>query len=857
LLALLILNANRVVSRDRLIDELWGDEPPETATTTVQVYVSRLRKVLPANVLETRPPGYVLAVDSGDIDLPRFEHLVDESRHAEPQVAAKLLREGLALWRGLALEEFDEAFARLEGSRLEESRLEAVEARIDADLACGRHAELVGELEALVGLHPRRERLHRQLALALYRSGRQAEALDAYRNARAFLDELGLEPGDELRELEQMILRHDPGLAAPARAPSALPSWPTPFVGRSAEIETVRTLVSGHRLVTLSGTGGVGKTRLASAVAEGVRERFADGAFFVGLTDMRDPTLMRPAIANALDIRADESLDVFLSTRDLLLVLDNFEQLVDGGAVLIADLLCDAPRVSVLVTSREPLRVSGEQVHTVSPLREHEAIELFVARAHDADNAFRVTDANRPAVEDVCERLDGLPLALELAAAHVRTFTPSAMLSRLDQRLAFLVKGPRDAPSRQQTIRATIEWSFALLDEPLQRVFARLGCFAGGFTIAVAEAVCDAVPDDVEALVDKNLVQPEGARFRMLETVRDFALELLEESGEADVVRGRHAEHYLALAELWYGERLDGGIAWATRLEPESDNLRAALDHLRDRSPSEYLQLAGALGLFWSVAEGALRLEDALAGGRDEGPHTARALTQLGSLQAIRGETSAGLSRLQEAIELWRALGDEAQRLEAATALGWALYRAGEEPQALGLFEQNLELARSVGYETHIRTSLRGVCQVLLATGQFERAEPLVEELRDNHFLADCAQHRRDYALAERYRRSALENNVARGDGFGQTIEVFGLAMIAGGLGQDEDAVRLEGAVAAKREELGIAVRPRVLETWRERDLGGARARLGEPGATAAYEEGRAMPWEQAVELALGKKPDG
>jgi tetratricopeptide (TPR) repeat protein len=342
----------------------------------------------------------------------------------------------------------------------------------------------------------------------------------------------------------------------------------------------------------------------------------------------------------------------------------------------------------------------------------------------------------------------------------------------------------------------------------------------------------------------------------MLETIREYARELLEESGEADAVRGRHAEHYLALAELADAARFEKS---SLRLKPENDNLRAALDYLRDRAPSQYLQLAGALGEFWDetlqFVEGAQRLEDALASTRDDGPLTARALLYLGDLDLVRGEFSVGLRRTDESISLWRGIGDETRLLEALNQRGTVLYQAGELPQALDVYEQNLELARSLGHGRLLALTLRGVCQLLLANGEFERAEPLAEELREDHYLADCAQHRGDYVLAERYRLSALESAVTNGYEIQQTTEVFGLAMIAGGLGRDEDAVRLEGAVEARWEDLSIATRPRVLETWRERDLGAARARLGEARAAALYEEGRAMGWDRALKLALGKTP--
>jgi hypothetical protein len=340
----------------------------------------------------------------------------------------------------------------------------------------------------------------------------------------------------------------------------------------------------------------------------------------------------------------------------------------------------------------------------------------------------------------------------------------------------------------------------------------------------------------------------------MLQTIREFASERFEESDEADVVCDRHAEHYLALAELADTARFEGTLR-TLRIKPENDNLRAALDHLRNRAPTHYLRLAGALGRFWEATvqfeEGAQRLEDALSCARDEGPHTARALTYLGELDVLRGQFSIGLSRLEESVGLWHRLGDEVRRLEALNELAEGLYWAGERSRAQELFEQNVELGRRLGHEVLLRGALEGVCVSLLIAGEFERAEPLAEELGNAHFLADCAQNRRDYALAEQHRLSELESSLAAGDEAQQVIELFGLALIAGGLGQDEKAVRLDAAVDARWEELGIGFRPQVLETWRERDLGAARARLGEARAAALYEEGRAMGWDDAIELAM------
>jgi tetratricopeptide (TPR) repeat protein len=396
--------------------------------------------------------------------------------------------------------------------------------------------------------------------------------------------------------------------------------------------------------------------------------------------------------------------------------------------------------------------------------------------------------------------------------------------------------------------------------------------FRGGCTLEAAEEVVDANLDALQSLVDKSLLRHSEERFWMLETIREYADELLEQAGEGDAVRRRHADHHLALSEPAYTERFDRGLTWARRLEAEHDNLRAALDFLQDRDPVRYLQLAGALGWFWLArshfAEGSRRLEDALASNAEDGPFTARALTYLGAIDATRGRFADALRRLEQAIELWQTAADEAELAPARDELGWALYEGGEESRPLELFEQNLAAARRLGHHVLVSRSLAGVCQMLVVTGQFERAEPLALELhtsmRDSedvvymcaadHYLADCATHRQDYTLAEQHRLSALETALTSETVMQQAIVIHGLALTAAGLGRHEDALRLEGAVEAKYEELGASLTLPFVEAWRERDLGAARARLGEQRANTAFDEGRAMTWDQAVELALGKK---
>ena len=455
--------------------------------TKLHGYVSRLRRVLGAGRLETRPPGYVLRVEPGELDLHRFRELIAQDRH----------REALALWRGPALADLAfEDFARSEIARLEELRLSALEGRFEHELAAGRHAELAGELAAAVRAHPLRERLAGQLMLALYRSGRQADALAAYRDARATLvDELGLEPSEELSALQRRILVHDPGLDHTRTGRRAeLPASLTSFVGRGRELEQIRALIlrPGVRLLTLTGAGGTGKTRLALEVARAVAGEFADGARFAPLAAVAEPEVVPHAIAEALALQQssgqsiEDALKAFLADRELLLVLDNLEHLLEATP-LATELLAAAPRLKILATSRTHLNLYGETEYAVPPLSaREEAVALFADRAAAVRPGFAATDA----VGEICARVDGLPLAIELAAARIRTLTPAEILARLDHRLELLAGGPRDVPARQRTLRDTLLWSYDLLAPEEQRLFARLAVFAGGWTLAAADDVC-------------------------------------------------------------------------------------------------------------------------------------------------------------------------------------------------------------------------------------------------------------------------------------------------------------------------------------------------------------------------------
>ncbi|MGO9750757.1 MAG: AfsR/SARP family transcriptional regulator [Solirubrobacteraceae bacterium] len=596
-LAILLLHRGEVVSSERLIDALWGERPPASAAKTLQGYISHLRKALGRDALLSYGHGYRLAVSSDQLDAEQFERLAGEGHRVlaggDAAAAADRLRQALRLWRGPALADFTyEPFAQAEIARLEEARVTVLEDRIDADLALGRHRQLVSELESLARGYPLRERVRRQLMLALYRCDRQAEALEAYQQTRtALVEELGIEPGHELRELHQAILRQDPRLelaAAAAQIPelearSSLPAAANPLIGRRAELRALRELLLDEaRLVTVTGPGGSGKTRLALELAASLSGEFAQQVYFVLLAPLRQPelptTIMSAlGIADAVGGAPLETLKRVLQAQPVLLVLDNFEHVTDSAPVL-GELLADCPQLKLLVTSRASLHLSGEHEYPLDPLPLKDAVALFTERARAVRPEFA---ADEPILRAICARLDCLPLVVELAAARSRLLSCEELLTRLEHRLDVLTGGPRDLASRQQTLRATIEWSYDLLDPGEQQLFARLAVFTGGCTLEAAEQVCGASLDQIESLIDQNLLRRsettgEG-RFWMLETIREYALERLAVTTGVEEACQPYADYYVALARQRVAEHDHGQRAALDALERDLDNIRSAL----------------------------------------------------------------------------------------------------------------------------------------------------------------------------------------------------------------------------------------------------------------------------------------
>ena len=644
-----------------------------------------------------------------------------------------------------------------------------------------------------------------------------------------------------------------------------LPIAASPLLGRERELgELVGMLKDGTRLVTITGTGGTGKTRLALQVAAELVGRGIDAVYWVPLAGVSDPELVLPEVAQTVGARED--LIEYLRGKRLLLALDNLEHLL-AAAPGLASLLAASSELRVLVTSRSPLRLSGEREYPLDPLTPHEAVTLFVERARAVGRPL-APDAT---VEAICRRLGGLPLALELAAARTKLLTPNTLLSRLERALSLLTGGARDAPERQRTLRATIEWSHDLLPDQSKELFARLSVFVGSFSLETAEQVCDAELDGLATLVDLGLLKPIGDdRFLMLETIREFALEQLEATSVEEELRRRHADSFAQLAEEAYSHRFDAEEEWSNRLELDHGDLRAALDWSAEHDPAGALELAGALGWFWlshsHLAEGKRQLEDALARFEGAGSTRARALTWTGALAGWLGEVEGGEAKLRQGVALWRELGDEREVASALDVLGWSLFHfvsVRRDEESLEAFEESLAIWRQLGDRPGELRALVGVCQLLVAMGEVDRAEPLSLELlelsrgRDlrsehfaHHFIADCALIRGDCALAEERYRESLRAALPLGDVIETSFEVQGVGMALAGQGHREHGIRLAAAGAAVWAELGVQISIAFWDALLERYIGTARKELGAAG-DAEWEEGRQLPFDDAVALAL------
>jgi predicted ATPase/class 3 adenylate cyclase len=689
--------------------------------------------------------------------------------------------------------------------------------------------------------------------------------------------------------------------------PSNLPAVVSSFVGRTEELEQVATMLERQdvRFVTLVGPGGTGKSRLALEVSDQLLAQFPDGVFLVNLAPVDDASLVAATVAQTLGVRerGDEpilrDLARHLERKQMLLLLDNFEHVL-GAASIVTELLASAARLKILVTSRSALRLGGEHEYQVPPLSvpertvdvteamASEAVSLFVQRAKAVRPSFELTPDIVPTVVEICSRLDGLPLALELAAARTKLLTPAALLARLDRHLQLLTGGGADRPARQQTLRATIEWSYALLGADEQRLFRRFSTFMGGCTLDAAEAVLGGgdepadILEGVGSLLDNSLLAHAAGstvedRLRMLRTVRDFAFEELIAAGEADDVRMRHARYFCELAEAAEGQ-LSGEHEddWLLRLDAEYANMRSALAWLLDPESLAYqdralvaLRLAGSLGRFWyrrsRLIEGSEWLEAAIACDTSEFPvERAKAVYMLGVLLEERSQQERAIALFGEALTLYRELGDD-QRLSATlNSLGVATSAVGDLEAGRAYLVESLALKEAVGDSGGVATTLGNLAVLEMEEGDLDRSEELfhrsIEMSRqiDDRWgvtisssnLAVVVLEKGDHVRARDLAGEALGSffELEDLDGVAECLETFAAIAVVGG--RSEVAGGLAGAAMGLREELDSPKRP-IDQAWLDRYLARARGELGDDRYTAAVDGGRALSPEAATQVAL------
>jgi predicted ATPase/DNA-binding SARP family transcriptional activator len=859
-LALLATRAGTSVSTDTLIESLWPERPPATATTTVQVYVSRLRKLVGPGAIVSEAGGYRLCVDGEYLDAVCFERLArrgSELRAAGRAVeAATAFAEALSLWRGSALADFSfEGWAQAPIGRLEELRVSAIEDRIEADLASGRHAELVGELESLIAEHPLRERLRGQLMLALYRGGRQADALKAYQAARQMLiEELGIEPSPELQSLNHSILNQDKALAAPPRAaarrgPVKLPVPATPLVGRRRELAELKDLLGSEdtRLLTLTGPGGTGKTRLALSAAEEAAPSFPDGVHWVGLAALRDPSLVAATVAHACAVSeipgvplTDTIVRSFVGKR-MIVLLDNCEHLAEGVATLAAPLVEQCPELVVMASSRERLGLRSELVYAVPPMEPEDAEELFIKRARAIQADFEPDEH----ISAVCSAVDGLPLAVELAAARVRSLSTHAIRDRLNERLSLLATRDRDVEERQRTLEATMAWSYGLLAADEQRAFRALSVFVGGCTLEAAEQVAGANLDLIESLLDKSLIRHRvdiagQDRYWMLETIREFAARELDREQEMSQMQDRQVAWVLqvvrAVAPGWTQPPQHEMVQ---RLEADEANIRLSLTRAISKSDGDRaLELVGLIGQAWIDSGRLMEIrrwaQEALA------LHGSARLEGMALLSSGWSDIAEGSGSFEAAATRFHEFGMSREAAYATMSLGLAQAESGSVDQGLEALEHALGEFERLGDEycgSITRWNMAGVRGLRWPLEPAE-ARGIVDTLRE--------------AASESHRMGATGDEIACFDMLshalidaGELEEAWSTALDAAALIQDAQAGRhvlvSVGAALARAAGLrGNAEQSLLLAT-------GVRAVSNELGVTMAAARASALEAAEAA----------
>jgi predicted ATPase/DNA-binding SARP family transcriptional activator len=941
LLAALAVHVGEVVSNDRLIDILWGDAPPPSALNSLQTYVARVRHSLRAVGSEASPivlraPGYMLDIDPAQIDARRFEQAVLRARHqapADPQGAAAALERALGWWRGPALAEFaDQEFARVDAIRWNELRLVAVELRAQALLDLGLHSQAGAELEAHVAAHPQREEAQRLLMLALARAGRGPDALDVYRRFRALLrDELGLDPSAGMQQLERDKLAGAVALAvAPVVAPVpadgnfAVPT--SSFVGRRRERSEIAAMLGRHRVVTITGPGGVGKTALALHVAASADAAYPDGTWLCELAPVRTASAIPHVIAAALGLvlrpGADttHALTAALGTRRLLLVVDNCEHQLDACAGVVEAITRHCPGVTVLATGRERLGAAGEHVWPLSPLevpdptadvRRNPAVILFVERARAARPDFQITERNAGLVVQVCRRLDGLPLALELAAARLGALTLDDVASRLGDRLDLLSRGQQAVEARHRSLREVVDWSYDLLSDAERLLFQRLSVFAGGFTLDQAEAVCAdrRVPARrivtlLASLVDRSMVVRRSAhgrgRYALLETLRVYAQERLHEHGDHTAIQHAHARQFVAFAEAAAaGLARPDEAAWFAQTEAEVGNLRVAHEWAVDRGDSDAaLRISAALHRFgfWRMRYEVLGWASAAAAGdaavghplhgavlasagvaawirgdlteaRAAGEHALRLAEDHGMPYELLGDVAMFDGRSRDADELYgasarryRAAGDVQSEVWALASQALSCSYAGLADEAAARVAETTTVASNSPNPTTQALALFAEGECLLdqdpgrAVALLDRSRNLAESA-GNEFLAGVVVvsiasvlgRHGDPTRALHAFRDVIAHWRNTGNWMQQWTTLRNLAGLFTRLGEDELAAVLLGA-ATSAEDISSVYGP---EAVRLADTQAALStRLGPTTLGDLLASGHAMSGEDCVALA-------
>ncbi len=865
LLCLLIADGS-AVSADVLVDRLWHDHPPDNPHNALQTLVSYLRRTLGAggeNRIETRATGYALTVDPTAVDARRFERIVVESQRLAGAgtrsallEAASSLRDGLALWQGEPLADISgEDYARGEITRLDELRTVAQELRVDVLLRLGRHGEAVTELRGLIATYPLREHLHELLMVGLYRSGRQAEALQVYQNARRVLaGELGIDPGPGLTRTEQLVLGQDPSLdwspppepltpeasgtgevaravprvqrpPAPPRAVPSIPVEVTPLLGREDEVGHVRDLLGRARVVTLTGPGGTGKTRVAVEVARREGTDSDGGVWFVDLSAVSGDGDVGTATAAGLGVatRPDQDpLDAIVAAAPTgLLVLDTCEHVVAGAARLASRVLRGCAGMRILATSRRPLQINGEMTWSVPPLglpgpgvrspgdlAGAASVQLFVERASAVRSGMRLTAANAADIAALCVALDGLPLAIELAAAQSDVLSPAALLDRLAARFDLLSGGSRDAADRQRGLRATIDWSVQLLDPAQARFFGRLAVFPATFDMSAAGHVAGmgetAGVKLLTSLVRHSLVRAlDGDRYQLLDSLRAYAAELLACDEECGEVRLRHLDYYVRLAQL--GDELvrtPAQAEWWARLRAEIPNFRAALEWSLEGAGDEHLgaRLASWTAWLWTH-EGMLREADRwlthAACVQSADPATrANVLIHVAIYSSPMGRLDRARAAADEAVRLARTAGEETLAGVALIERGIAEWAMGDLEAAAQTHDDAVVALRAGGY--HWGVALARVLRSRTAIdagdpGAQAMADRAVESARataDRHLLGVALQQsalleldagRLDEADAAARESLALEEAVSYREGVIGALHILGRVALSRG----------------------------------------------------------------------------